>query len=139
MKLSRGGLHFKTHVLIFLMVFFGPVGNVLLAKGMKQVGPVTSLEPAILLHVFVRIFTCGVIWVGIGSLFTFFVAYMLVLSLADYSYVQPASSFAYVVVALLGHLLLHEVVTPLRWLGVSIICLGVLVVGQTPPRTTEGK
>jgi len=25
----------------------------------------------------------------------------------------------------------------LRWLGVLIICLGVLVVGHTPPRTTE--
>jgi hypothetical protein len=25
----------------------------------------------------------------------------------------------------------------LRWLGVLVICLGVLVVGHTPPRTTE--
>ena len=44
-----------------------------------------------------------------------------------------------VAAALLGHFLLGEVVTPLRWAGVSVICLGVLVVGQTQPRTTERK
>jgi uncharacterized membrane protein len=136
---SSAGLHLKTYVLIFLMVIFGPLGNVLLGKGMKQIGPVTSLAPAELFPAFARIFTSGAIWLGIGSLITFFVAYMLVLSWADYSYVQPASSFAYVIVALLAHFLLREDVTPLRWFGVSVICLGVLVVGQTPPRTTEHK
>jgi drug/metabolite transporter (DMT)-like permease len=46
---------------------------------------------------------------------------------------------AYAMVALLGHFLLGEVLTPVRWTGVLIICLGVLVVGHTPPRTTESK
>ncbi len=67
----------------------------------------------------------------------FFAANMLVLSWADYSYVQPASSMAYLMSALLAHFLLREVVTPTRWVGVLIICLGVLVVGHTSPRTTE--
>jgi drug/metabolite transporter (DMT)-like permease len=78
-----------------------------------------------------------VIWLGIASLITFFLTYMLVLSWADYSYVQPASSIAYGVVALLGHFLLKEVITPTRWLGVLVICLGVFIVSGTPPRTTE--
>jgi drug/metabolite transporter (DMT)-like permease len=51
--------------------------------------------------------------------------------------VQPASSFAYAIVALLGHFLLGEVVSSTRWIGIAIICLGVLIVGHTPPRTTE--
>jgi len=42
----------------------------------------------------------------------------------------------YVIVALLGHFVLHETVTPVRWIGISLIFLGVLVVGHTPPRTT---
>jgi drug/metabolite transporter (DMT)-like permease len=136
---SPAGLHLKTYVLISLMVIFGPLGNVLLGKGMKQMGPVGSLAPTELLRIFFDIFTSGTIWLGIASLITFFVAYMLVLSWADYSYVQPASSFAYVVVALLAHFLLNETVSPLRWIGVFVICLGVLVVGQTAPRTTEQK
>ena len=79
------------------------------------------------------------IWLGIGSLLAFFVTYMLVLSWADYSYVQPASSVAYVVVALLGRFVLGESVNPIGWIGVLVICLGVFVVGQTHPGTTEPK
>jgi drug/metabolite transporter (DMT)-like permease len=62
---------------------------------------------------------------------------MLILSWADFSYVQPASSVAYLVVALLGYFYLGERVSRLHWAGVAVICLGVLVVGNTPPRTTE--
>jgi len=66
-----------------------------------------------------------------------FLANVLVLSWADYSYVQPASSVGYGVAALLGYLMLGEPVSPLRWLGIGIICLGVFVVGQTSPRSLE--
>jgi uncharacterized membrane protein len=133
---SSAGLHFKTYLLISLMVIFGPLGNVLLGKGMKRIGAISIGNMAGALDVLSRILTSGTIWLGIASLMTFFVAYMLVLSWADYSYVQPASSVAYAMVALLAHFLLREVVTPTRWMGVLLICLGVLVVGHTPPRTT---
>lgn len=132
-----GSLHFKTYVLISLMVIFGPLGNVLLGKGMKRIGAVSVGTLAGGLGVLSQILTSGTIWLGIGSLVAFFVAYMLVLTWADYSYVQPASAVAYAMVALLAHFLLREVVTPMRWAGVLLICLGVLVVGHTPPRTTE--
>jgi uncharacterized membrane protein len=119
------------------MVIFGPLGNVLLGKGMKGMPPATSGIVQQILDLIPRILASGTIWLGIASLIAFFVAYMLVLSWADYSYVQPASSAAYGMVALLAHFMLREVVTPLRWMGVILICFGVLVVGQTPPRTTE--
>lgn len=137
---SSAGLHFKTYALIFIMAIFGPVGDVLLSKGMKQVGALPSLTVANLprlAHLFSAVFTSGMIWLGIASLLTFFVAYTLVLSWADYSYVQPASAIAYGIVALLGYFVLGEVITPTRWIGVLIICAGVFIVGHTPPRTTE--
>jgi uncharacterized membrane protein len=134
---SAHGLHFKTYLLIFLMVIFGPLGNVLLGKGMKRIGTVSIGTTAGVIDLLSRVLTSGTIWLGIGSLITFFVAYMLVLTWADYSYVQPASAAAYGMVALLGHFMLREVVTPTRWAGVILICVGVLVVGHTPPRTTE--
>jgi hypothetical protein len=134
---SSAGLHFKTYLLIVLMVIFGPLGNVLLGKAMKRIGPANIGTPAEALDLLARVLTSGTIWLGIGALIIFFVAYMLVLSWADYSYVQPASSVAYGMVALLAHFMLREVVTPMRCAGVLIICLGVLVVGHTPPRTTE--
>jgi len=38
---------------------------------------------------------------------------------------------------LLAVVFLHETVSPRRWVGVLLICVGVLLVGQTRPRTTE--
>src|SRR3981081_484866 len=130
------GLHFKTFLLILMIVVFAPLGNVLLGKGMKTVGPATHWAVADLWSVFVRICSSGYIWLGVASLMTFFVAYMLVLTWADYSYVQPASSFSYAVVAMLGYFLLGETVPPLRWIGIFVICVGVFIVGHTPLRTT---
>ena len=131
------GLHFKTYLLLLFVVLFAPLGNVLLSKGMKGIGSAKNWTAADLFPVLVKILTSGTIWLGIGCLLAFFVAYMLVLTWADYSYVQPASAFSYAVVAVLSYFLLGEVVPPLRWAGIAVICLGVFVVGRTPPRTTE--
>ena len=132
-----GGLRVKTYLLISLMVLFGPLGDVLLSKGMKQIGPLSSWAPGDILRFFQATFTSSIVWLGIGSLFTFFIAYMLVISWADFSYVQPASSMAYAVVAFLGYVVLRETVSTMRWAGIAIICAGVFIVGHTSPRTTE--
>jgi drug/metabolite transporter (DMT)-like permease len=134
---SCHGLHGKTFVLILLMVIFGPLGDVLLGKGMKQIGAIASWSPTAFPDLFLRVFSSAPIWCGIGSLLVFLAAYLLVLSWADYSFVQPASATGYVVTAVLGALMLGEVVTSVRWTGVLTICLGVVLVGGTPPRTTD--
>jgi len=133
----RDSLHLKTYALVAIVVFFGPLGNVLVGKGMKSVGEMTSSAPGAIFDFFWRAFTTPTIWLGIASLLTFFVAYMLVLSWADYSFVQPATSVSYAVVALLSVFLLHEVIKPIQWGGVVVICLGVFIVGNTAPRTTD--
>jgi drug/metabolite transporter (DMT)-like permease len=134
---SHKPLHFKTFVMILIMIIAGPLGNVLLGKGMQSVGTTDITSFTDLLRVIGRVFASGAIWLGVASLLTFFVANILVLSWADYSYVQPASSMAYGVVALLSVFVLGESVSPLRWAGIAIICAGVFIVGRTHPRTTE--
>ena len=134
---SRKPLQLKTFLLIGVMVIAGPLGNVLLSKGMKQAGRLAMWPPPVALHTAQAVLTTGTIWLGIGSLLTFFVANLLVLSWADYSYVLPTSSAGYGVSALLGYWLLGEAVSPLHWLGVATICLGVFVVGQTDPQSLE--
>jgi drug/metabolite transporter (DMT)-like permease len=134
---SHKPMRLKTFSLISVMVIAGPLGNVLLSKGMKQAGRISFWPPAEVLHTALRVLGAAPVWLGIGSLLTFFLANVLVLSWADYSYVQPASSVGYGVAALLGYLMLGEPVSPLRWLGIAVICLGVFVVGQTSPRSAE--
>lgn len=130
-------LRLKTRLMILIMIIAGPLGNTLLGKAMKGIGPLSLGSVSEVFHTLARILTTPLIWCGIASMLTFFVAYSLVLSWADYSYVQPASAMAYAVVAILGVLVLHESVSLVRWLGIGVICLGVFVVGRTHPNTTE--
>src|ERR1700683_1217701 len=98
--------HLKTYVLIAVMIIAGPIGNVLLAKGMKQIGEIHYWPPSELVPVFIRIFTSPTIWIGIATLIAFIVSFMLALSVADYSYVQPAAALSYFVIAVLGVMVL---------------------------------
>jgi drug/metabolite transporter (DMT)-like permease len=132
-------LHLRTFLLLPVMVILGPLGNVLLSRGMKDVGPDTKLSLRSLWPIFLQIFTSGYIWVGIATLLTFYLVYMLMLTWADYSYIQPVSALSYVVVGLLGYFWLGEAVVPLRWLGIGIICGGVVIIATTPHRTTDAE
>jgi uncharacterized membrane protein len=61
---------------------------------------------------------------------------MALLSLADLSFVLPVTAVGYVIVVALGRVLLHETVTPQRWLGTLLIFGGALLVGSTARKTT---
>ncbi|MCL5671816.1 MAG: EamA family transporter, partial [Acidobacteria bacterium] len=78
-------------------------------------------------------------WVAISLLVLFLVSYMLVLSWADISHVSPAPAIGYVLVALMGYFFLGEHVPATRWIGVSLICVGVFVVGGTYPTTSQNR
>jgi drug/metabolite transporter (DMT)-like permease len=125
----------KTYSLIASVVLFSSLGDVLLSKGMKQVGEITSYAPSVLYRVFLRTFTSPTIWLGIFSLVIFFVSYLLLLSWADFSFVQPVCSIGYAGVAVLSYFLLGEIISPTRWIGVLLICAGVALVSGTQPRT----
>jgi len=129
--MSSKRLQKKTYVLLASMVFFSSFGNVLLSRGMKQIGEIIDFSPAALASTFLKTFANGSIWLGILSLLVFFVSYLLLLSWADFSYVQPASAIGYALVAVLGYFVLGEFVSPIRWLGVLVICVGVALVGWT--------
>ncbi|HTW47034.1 MAG TPA: hypothetical protein VMD92_03735 [Acidobacteriaceae bacterium] len=129
-------LRLKTFLMILVMILAGPFGNVLLGRGMKHAGPLSLWPLPALLHTAYAVFSTPIIWCGIASLIVFFVSWMLALSWADYSFVRPASSLAYGIVALLGWIMLGEHVSLLRWAGIAVICLGVVVVGRTAPKTT---
>ena len=126
-------LHLKTIPLILISIILGPLGNVFLGKAMKGVGSLSSVRILDLAPIASGVLTSGYIWLGIACLLGFFLAHMLLLTWADYSYVQPATSLSYLTIAILSYFILGEAISPLRWLGVSVICLGVFLVGQTSP------
>ena len=133
---SEKRLRIKTLVMVLAMVVCANAGDLLLKRGMTEIGAVAITASGVS-HAFWMTVTSPTIWTGIVFLIGFMVSYMTVLSWADYSYVMPAGAFGYAILTLLAVVFLHENVTSKRWVGVLLICLGVLLVGQTKPRTTE--
>lgn len=132
---SRLQLKLKTYFFIALMVLLNPISNILLKKGMDKVGPMDSWAPHNVLRFFVHAFSIPTIWVAVVCLLGFFVSYLLVLSWADYTFVQPSAALSNGLTAVLAFLLLHEFISPLRWLGIACICGGVFFVGRTHPQS----
>jgi len=125
----------RKYVVLGGVVLFGALGDALLSRGMRSVGSIT------LAHWHQVVFAVLHPWVALGILFLlgFFAAYMTALSWADLTYVLPATSVGYVLLALIAKFALHEDVTPSRWLGIVLITAGVGFVTRGPELTHERK
>ena len=131
-------LRLKTLLMVSLMVVCANVGDLLLKRGMLQVGAV-QISPSAIRQALLSTMHNGTIWLAILFLVGFTVCYMTAVSWADYSYVMPAGAFGYAVQTTLAVVVLHEAVNAERWIGVTLIVVGVLLVGQTHPSTTKNK
>ena len=112
---------------------FAPVGDSLLSYGMKQVGNISLRNlPDLLLAITNP-------WVGLGivMLLGFFASYMTALSWADLTYVLPASSLGYVLLALIARFALHERISLTRWVGIALVSSGVGFVTSGPEVTNR--
>jgi uncharacterized membrane protein len=124
-------LTFRKYLVLLAVVVFASCGDASLAHGMKDFGPVTMGNLSHVLSVL------GSPWIisGIAILILFFASYLSALSWADLTYVLPATSLSYVMMALLGKYFLHENVTIWRWIGIALITLGVGFVATGPEKT----
>jgi drug/metabolite transporter (DMT)-like permease len=111
----------RKYFVLALVVVFGSAGNVLLSRGMKDVG---QIEISHWIH---AISALANPWVATGTvlLIGFMATYMTALSWADLTYVLPATSVSYILIALLGRFILGEHITALRWLGIALVTGGV--------------
>jgi len=121
----------RKYLVLAGVALLGPIGDSLLSRGMRQSG---GISPH---HVHTIIFSVLNPWVaaGIVLLLGFFASYMTALSWADLTYVLPATSIGYVVLALIARFLLHEQISLSRWLGILLISLGVGFVASGPALT----
>jgi uncharacterized membrane protein len=124
-------LQVKTRIFTAIVVLTNVLGNSFLSRGMQSVGELLSLSPL----PYIRALFNPWVAVGVSLLIVWLLSHMALLSWADLSYVLPMTSIAYVLVALVGRFLLHEHVSPARWVGVTLIMAGVTLVGHTAPRT----
>ena len=111
---------------LFLTITLTVLGQLLVKKGMLQAGP--SPEQFRLLPVFVlRALTNPFVVVGLSCAIGAAIAWMLTVARADLSFVYPFMSLAIVLVLALSGALFDEVVPLRRWIGVVVVCLGLIL------------
>jgi drug/metabolite transporter (DMT)-like permease len=122
----------QRYFVLAIVAITAPLGDTLLAIGMKRAGPVSLHDPGALIHAIATPY----IVMGIALLIGFFASYLSALSWADLTYVLPTTSIGNVVLALLSRFWLHEQITPSRWVGIFLITLGVGFVANGDSYTT---
>jgi drug/metabolite transporter (DMT)-like permease len=125
----------KSFIFILSIVVMNVFGNVCLSHSMQQVGAVHPLHPLAVLSLVLHIIVNPWFDLAVILLLTYTLLYMSALSWLDLSYLLPTTAFHYVITALLASQLLHEQISAMRWVGTSIITLGVLWVGLGDVKT----
>jgi drug/metabolite transporter (DMT)-like permease len=115
-------------LLFILIILAGTAGELCVARAMKAVGEVTEFHPAAIIRTIIHALRNGWMWIGVGLMAMAFFALLGALSLENVSFVVPVTALNYVVGALGGKLFLREKVTPKRWAGVLLVCVGVTLV-----------
>jgi drug/metabolite transporter (DMT)-like permease len=65
------------------------------------------------------------------------VNWLKVLAQADLSFAQPFTALSYVTVLAISSYTLHEQISPMHFLGVSVILIGVYLISRTSHSTTN--
>jgi drug/metabolite transporter (DMT)-like permease len=127
----------KTAVVLILAMLAQAGGDVCLSQGMRDLGGAIQLAERETVPLILHGLASPTIWLGVGLLGVFFGLYAAALSWADLSFVLPATAFGYVLNVACGSYFLHEAVTPARWAGSVLICLGVFCVSRSERRTAQ--
>jgi drug/metabolite transporter (DMT)-like permease len=124
-------VNFRKYLVLAGVTVFAVAGDSMLSHGMKQVGSIS------IHHLQSVIFAVANPWVVVGIIFLlgFFATYTNALSWADLTYVMPATALGYVLLALVARFVLHEHISPLRWIGIVLITSGVGFVAGGPALT----
>jgi drug/metabolite transporter (DMT)-like permease len=114
---------------ILVAVSIGVIGQVVIKKGINLLGNIDFSKGFI--AAYLRICLSPIVIAGslIYLFSTFFWLYAL--SKTDLSFAYPFLALSYVLIVLASWLILGESISLFRWIGVLIICFGVVLVSRS--------
>ncbi len=117
-----------TLLMIAVIVLSNAAGDVLITRGMKKMGEVSSFHPYHLFQLGRRVLHNRDFLMGVFCLAISFFAFISVLAWAEMSFVVPATSVVYVVTVLGAKFFLKEQIDKRRWAGTFLVCVGVVLI-----------
>ncbi|MFW6180758.1 MAG: EamA family transporter [Spirochaetota bacterium] len=116
-------------LMILAAVALAVTGQVLVKQGMNALGTVQFSGG--ILSAYGRIFTSPLVLAGTVSYTVSILFWIYALSRVDLSFAYPFLALSYVLVIIASWLLLGERIPPLRWIGLAVICAGILLVSRS--------
>ena len=118
-------------VLVFVAVVISVVGQVSLKVGMNQAGVIDADSLARPMDTLRRVFSVPPVWLGLSCYGVSALLWLVVLSRLDLSYAYLLLASMYVLIPLVSWLFLGERIPPMRWLGMVVVVLGVVIVARS--------
>lgn len=115
-------------ILFFIIIVVGTGGELCVSRAMKETGEVKDFRPLALIQVILRALRVKWMWLGVGMMAIAFFSLLAVFSFENVSFVVPVTALSYVVGALGGRFFLGERVSLQRWIGILLVCAGVMLV-----------
>ncbi len=126
---------------IFLLIVLNDIGDtiaqLIMKKGLINTG-ISSVNLSNIAEFATRNASSLLVWLGVFVYIMNFFIWIVVLYKIDLSIAMPVGSTSYIFVPLAAVLFLHEQVSPLRWIGVLCIVLGIHFVSQSKKPIEEG-
>jgi drug/metabolite transporter (DMT)-like permease len=114
--------------LLIVIVVCGTGGELCVTRAMKEIGEVTNFRPHALLKFLFQALRVKWMWIGVTMMAIAFFALLATLSFENVSFVVPVTALSYAAGAIGAVLFLRERVTLQRWIGVLVVCAGVVIV-----------
>jgi multidrug transporter EmrE-like cation transporter len=115
---------------LFLATVLGVAGQLLLKQGMSQMGALqlsASAVPSLLWRMATSPFVVGGLLVyGTGTFF-----WLIFISRVPLSYSYPFVSLGIVLGLFSAWAIFHETIPSMRWVGMLVICAGVVLVARS--------
>jgi drug/metabolite transporter (DMT)-like permease len=115
-------------VLFFLIVVAGTGGELCVSRAMKTIGEVHGFRPKQLIHFVIRALEIPWMWLGVALMALGFFSLLTILSFLEVSFVVPVSALSYAAGAFGARVFLGERISPNRWIGITLVCIGVAIV-----------
>jgi drug/metabolite transporter (DMT)-like permease len=103
-------------------------GQVLIRKGMQNIGSLETYAPLAVLSYFGQALSNPYVILGTVLNAVFYFLLIASLSWADVTVAVPFTAMEYAFAAILAVTLLQEVVPPVRWIGIVLVIVGVVLV-----------
>jgi drug/metabolite transporter (DMT)-like permease len=126
-------------VISLIAAFSGAAGQILMRRGMIEVGPLESYAPLAVLEFLWRSL-CNP-WVVGGTVLSAVLYFCLLtaLSWTDVTVAFPMTAIEYVIGAILAMYFLNERVPSMRWAGIALVVVGVVLISLSTSGDAENK